>query len=222
MFIADFCSNGLNKAIRLIFVILCLLQIIFQIENFLMTEKEKMINGFLYDPMDNELRAGRLKARGLVSKISEIPMDKERQRRHFFKELLGSAEGRFYIENPFICDYGYNIHWGENSYANFGCVILDAAPVHIGKNVMIATNVQILTATHPLEYEARNTGMEYAKSIHIGDNVWIGGGVIINPGVTIGHNSVIGSGSVVVKDIPQNVLAVGNPCKVVKDIDNQS
>ncbi len=185
-----------------------------------MTEKEKMVKGASYDPFDKELIAGRLRARRICKEISEIPMDKEKQRRHLFKELLGTTGKRFYIENPFICDYGYNIHWGENSYANFGCTILDSAPVHIGKNVMMAPNVQILTATHPLEYAARNSGLEFAKPIYIGDNVWIGGGAIINPGVTIGHGSVIGSGSVVTKDIPENVLAVGSPCKVLKKIDN--
>lgn len=185
-----------------------------------MTEKEKMIQGLPYNPLDKELISGRLNARRLVKEIGAIPMDKERQRRHLFKELLGSTEGRFYIENPFICDYGYNIHWGANSYANFGCTILDAAPVYIGANVMMAPNVQIYTATHPLEYKARNSGIEFAKSVHIGDNVWIGGGAIINPGVTIGENSVIGSGSVVVKDIPADVVAVGNPCRVLKPIDN--
>lgn len=183
-----------------------------------MTEKEKMIKGLPYDPFDKELIAGRLNARRLVKEISEIPMGKERQRRHLFKELLGSTGKRFYIENPFQCDYGYNIHWGENAYANFGCIILDAAPVHIGKNVMMGPGVQILTAAHPLEYEARNSGIEFAKPIHIGDNVWIGGGVIINPGATVGNNSVIGSGSVVVKDIPENVVAVGNPCTVIREI----
>jgi len=185
-----------------------------------MTEKEKMTQGLPYDPLDKELIKGRLNARRLCSEIAKIPMDKEKQRRHLFKELLGSTGKRFYMENAFICDYGYNIHWGENSYANFGCTILDSAPVHIGQNVMMATNVQILTATHPLEYKARNSGIEFAKPIRIGDNVWIGGGVIINPGVTIGNNSVIGSGSVVVKDIPENVVAAGNPCKVLKSIDN--
>jgi len=185
-----------------------------------MTEKEKMTQGLMYDPLDKELIAGRLRARRLTKDISEISMDNERQRRHMFKELLGSTGRRFYIENPFICDYGYNIHWGENSYANFECIILDSAPVHIGKNVMIAPRVQILTATHPLEYKARNSGTEFAKPISIGDNVWIGAGVIVNPGVTIGNNSVIGSGSVVVKDIPANVVAAGNPCRVLKSIDN--
>ena len=155
-----------------------------------------------------------------MRKIAEIPEDKERQRKHFFKELLGKTGQKFYIENPFTCDYGSNIYWGENSYANFGCIILDAAPVYIGENVMMAPSVKLLTATHPIEFKERNSGLEFAKSITIGDNVWIGGGAIINPGVTIGKNSVIGSGSVVTKDIPENVVAAGNPCKVLKEIDN--
>ncbi len=185
-----------------------------------MTEKEKMIQGLFYDPSDKELDQDRKKARGLIRRLNEIPDDKERQRKHVFRELFRETGKRFLIESPFICDYGYNISWGENAYANFGCVILDSAPVRIGKNVMLAPSVQILTATHPLEAKARNSGIELAKPITICDNVWIGGGAIINPGVTIGKNSVIGSGSVVTKDIPENVLAVGNPCRVIKKIDN--
>ncbi len=185
-----------------------------------MTEKEKMTAGMPYNPLDNELVVGRLRARRLVKEIGEIPMDKERQRRHLFKELLGTTSKRFYIENPFQCDYGYNIHWGENAYANFGCIILDCAPVHIGKNVMLAPRVQILTANHPLEFKARNSGIEFAESVHIGDNVWVGAGAIINPGVTIGNNSVIGSGSIVTKNIPENVVAVGNPCRILRRIEN--
>ncbi|SIT06164.1 maltose O-acetyltransferase [Zobellia uliginosa] len=185
-----------------------------------MTEKEKMISGQAYDPSDKELVRARLRARKLMREIAAIPMDKERQRKHFFKELFAETGKHFYIENRFTCDYGFNIYWGENAYANFDCIILDAAPVYIGKNVMMAPGVKLLTATHPLEFEARNSGIEYAKPIRIGDNVWIGGGVIVNPGVTIGNNSVIGSGSVVVKDIPENVVAVGNPCRVLKNIDN--
>ena len=185
-----------------------------------MTEKEKMIKCLLYNPRDKELVSGRLNARSLLRKIAEIPEDKERQRKHFFKELLGKTGQKFYIENPFICDYGSNIYWGENSYANFGCIILDAAPVYIGENVMMAPSVKLFTATHPIEFKERNMGLEFAKSISIGDNVWIGGGAIINPGVTIGNNSVIGSGSVVTKDIPENVVAAGNPCKVLKEINN--
>ncbi len=185
-----------------------------------MTEKEKMLQGLIYDPSDKELDQGRKRARALLRRLKEIPDEKERQRKHVFRELFAETGQRFLIENPFICDYGYNIYWGENAYANFGCVILDSAPVHIGKNVMLAPSVQILTATHPLEAAARIAGQEFAKPITIGDNVWIGGGAIINPGVTIGKNSVIGSGSVVIKDIPENVMAAGNPCKVIKKIDN--
>ncbi len=185
-----------------------------------MTEKEKMIAGLPYHPSDKELARDRKKARLLLRKIAEIPEDKERQRKHFFKELFATTGQKFLIENPFLCDYGCNIFWGENAYANFGCIILDAAPVYIGKNVMLAPSVKIFTATHPLEFEARNSGIEFAKSVRIGDNVWIGGGAIINPGVTIGNNSVIGSGSVVTKDIPENVVAAGNPCKIIREIKN--
>ena len=185
-----------------------------------MTEKEKMIKGLPYDPYDRELALGRRNARRLIREISNIPEDKERQRKHFFKELFATTGKKFFIENPFVCDYGFNIYWGENAFANFGCIILDSAPVYIGKNVMMAPAVKIFTATHPLEYKERNSGIEFAKPVRIGDNVWIGGGAIINPGVTIGDNSVIGSGSIVVKDIPENVLAVGNPCRVLRQIDN--
>lgn len=185
-----------------------------------MTEREKMIQGLLYDPMDKELVKGRLRARALLRKLEDIPEDKERQRRHIFKELFAETGERFLIENSFKCDYGYNIYWGENAYANFDCTILDVAPVRIGKNVMLAPSVMIMTATHPLEAKARNSGKEYAKPITIGDNVWIGAGAIINPGVTIGENSVIGSGAVVTKDVPPNVFAAGNPCKFIKEIDN--
>ena len=185
-----------------------------------MTEGEKMVQGLLYDPMDKDLFQARRRARLLIRKLNAIPEDKERQRRHVLADLFAETGSRFFIESPFICDYGSNIFWGENSYANFGCIILDSAPVRIGKNVMIGPAVKIFTATHPLAYEARNSGREMAKPITIGDNVWIGGGAIINPGATIGNNSVIGSGSVVTRDIPENVFAAGNPCKILKEIHN--
>ncbi|MEM6700726.1 MAG: sugar O-acetyltransferase [Bacteroidota bacterium] len=184
-----------------------------------MTEKEKMIQGLPYYPSDPELEAARLRARKLCRAIADISMEEEADRKVLFRELLGTTSDIFYLENPFICDYGFNIYLGENAYANFGCIILDATPVHIGRNTMLAPRVSLLTATHLLDYKTRNTGLEYAKPIHIGDNVWIGGDVTINPGVTIGDNQVIGSGSVVVKDIPANVVAVGNPCKVIKEIE---
>lgn len=179
-----------------------------------------MVAGLPYDPHNKELVRGRLNARKLIREIAAIPEDKEGQRKHIFRQLFAETGKKFYIENPFVCDYGFNIFWGENAYANFGCIILDAAPVYIGKNVMMAPAVKLFTATHPLEHEARNSGIEFAKPIRIEDNVWIGGGVIVNPGVTIGKNSVIGSGSVVTKDIPENVVAVGNPCRVLKNIGN--
>lgn len=119
---------------------------------------------------------------------------------------------------PFHCDYGKNIEVGENFFANYNCIILDVAKVTIGKNVMFAPNVSIYTAGHPIHPDSRNSGYEYGIPVTIGDNVWIGGSVVINPGVTIGNNVVIGSGSVVTKDIPDNVIAVGNPCRVIREI----
>ncbi len=122
------------------------------------------------------------------------------------------------METPFYCDYGYNIEVGDNFYANFGCVILDVNRVTIGDNVLLAPNVQIYTAGHPVDPEKRLTGKEYGKPVFIGNNVWIGGGVIICPGVKIGDNVTIGAGSVITRDIPNNTIAVGNPCKVIKSV----
>jgi len=185
-----------------------------------MTEKEKMIAGQLYLPSDPELDQARMRARAMLSELFKIPMTAEVERKKIFRELFGETGNDFLIENTFTCDYGFNIYWGENAYANFNCVFLDAAPIHIGARAMLAPGVMLMTVNHPLKYKERNTGYEYAKSIVVGENVWIGAGVIVNPGVTIGENSVIGSGSVVTKNIPANVVAVGNPCRVVKEIDN--
>lgn len=119
----------------------------------------------------------------------------------------------------FHCDYGYNIHVGENFYANFNCVMLDVCPIRIGDNCMLAPGVHIYTATHPINPVERNSGKEFGKAVTIGDNVWIGGGAIINPGVTIGDNAVIASGSVVTKDVPANVVYGGNPAKFIKSVE---
>ena len=134
------------------------------------------------------------------------------------KNILGKTTDHFHIEQPFYCDYGYNIEIGENFYTNHNVVILDCARVTFGDNVFIAPNCGFYTAGHPLDAERRNKGLEDAKPITVGSNVWIGGGCTILPGVTIGDNTVIGAGSVVTKDIPANVLAFGNPCKVVREI----
>ena len=145
------------------------------------------------------------------------PNDREGQAK-ILNTLLGKMGKECFITPPFWCDYGYNIEVGENFYANVNLVILDGAKVCIGDNAFIAPNVGIYTAGHPLDAEQRNRGLEYARPVTIGHNVWIGAGVNILPGVTIGDNTVIGAGSVVTKDIPSNVLAVGDPCRVVKEI----
>jgi acetyltransferase-like isoleucine patch superfamily enzyme len=141
--------------------------------------------------------------------------------RELIKRLLGKTKGAFTITAPFWCDYGYNIEIGENFYMNHNCVILDGARVVFGDNVFIAPNCGFYTAGHPLDVERRNRGMEYAYPIKIGNNVWIGGGVQVMPGVTIGDDTVIGAGSVVTRDIPGGVVAVGNPCKVIRRITEQ-
>ncbi len=181
-----------------------------------MTEQQKMLSGQLYLSSDAELQAGRLRAKTLLYHFNNLhPEDVELQQ-SIIEELFANIKGSFCIEPPFRCDYGYNIVIGKNFYANFNLTILDCANVTIGNNVIIGPNVGIFTAAHPLCAETRNKGLEFAKPITIGNNVWIGGNVVINPGVTIGDNSVIGSGSVVTKDIPANVLAFGNPCRVIK------
>lgn len=134
------------------------------------------------------------------------------------KNILGKTGEEVFIEQPFRCDYGKNIEVGNNFFANYNCVILDVGRVVIGENVMFAPNVSIYTAGHPIHPESRNSGYEYGIEVTIGDNVWVGGSVVINPGVKIGNNVVIGSGSVVTKDIPDNVIAVGNPCRVIREI----
>lgn len=182
------------------------------------SEWDKMVSGQLYNPTDPELVHKRWLARRWMTEFSRIPYDDLEQKRKAYLSFFGAAGENLFIEPPFYCDYGFNIHWGDHSYANFNCVFLDCAPIHIGSRVFIAPAVQLYTATHPVEHEARNSGVEYAKPITIGDDVWVGGGVIVNPGVTIGSRSVIGSGSVVTSDIPDDVVVVGNPARVVRKI----
>lgn len=185
-----------------------------------MTEKEKMLAGEIYDAnYDEELLKLRLNAKDICFKYNNTLPSNLEERTNILKQLLGNVKGNFYIEPPFMCDYGFNIEMGENFYANHNLIILDAAYVKFGSNVFIGPNCGIYTAGHPLDAERRNQGLEYAKSIEIGDNVWLGGNVVVCPGVKIGNNAVIGAGSVVTKDIPANVVAVGNPCKVIRKID---
>ncbi|UOR13564.1 sugar O-acetyltransferase [Halobacillus amylolyticus] len=183
------------------------------------TEKEKMINGELYNPSDKELAGERARARSLVRSFNETSEVEEEKRLSLLKKLFGSTGEQIYVESTFRCDYGYNIHVGENFYANFDCTILDGGRVTIGENCMIAPGVHIYTNTHPVGAEERVTEIEYTKSVTIGDHVWIGGRAVINPGVIIGNNAVIASGAVVIKDVPDNVVVGGNPARIVRKLD---
>lgn len=185
-----------------------------------MTEKQKMIAGQMYDPLDPVLVEERHWARIQFQKINQLSDDHKEERDKLLYGLMGHAGEGLWIEPPFYCDYGYNITLGKSVFMNYNCCILDVAPVIMGDHVMLAPNVQIYTATHPLEAEARNSGREFAKPITIGDNVWIGGGAIICPGVTIGNGVVVGAGAVVTKDVPNDVFVAGNPARVIKKIDN--
>lgn len=182
------------------------------------TEKEKMLSCELYDASDSELTKERAKAREIVYDFNNTKPGEHNYRCDLLKKLFGNIKSSICIEPPFHCDYGYNIEVGENFYVNFGCIFLDVNKIKIGDNVLIAPNVQLYTASHPVDPTVRLTFKELGFPITIGNNVWIGGGSIICPGVTIGNNVTIGAGSVVTKDIPDNVVAAGNPCRVIKKL----
>ena len=184
------------------------------------TEKNKMLQGLWYNPLDKALSAERLAARKLQHQFNHSAPDDAPLRKHLLQQWLPNTGKHFYVEPPFFCDYGYNIYSKNKVFFNFNCVVLDVAPVHIGSNVFFGPAVHIYTVNHPLEAKARNSMIEQAQPVSIADDVWIGGGVIILPGVSIGRGAVIAAGSVVNKDIPENVVAAGNPCKVIKTIDN--
>ena len=180
------------------------------------TELQKMLDGELYDAGDIELVTGRSKARKLFTQYNALDYDDKEGKRAVLKELLGGFTNNIDIQSPFYCDYGFNIFAGDNLFLNFNCIILDCARVTLGDNVFLAPNVQLYTAYHPVLAAERIKGPEYAAPITIGNNVWLGGGVIVCPGVTIGHNTTIGAGSVVTKSIPANVVAAGNPCRIIR------
>ena len=184
-----------------------------------MTEKEKCRAGLLYDAnYDPQLLAERRAAKELLYDYNRLRPSEEAERLALLKRLLGRTGEQCIIEPPFACDYGYNIEVGENFFANFNLVILDEARVSIGDNAFIAPNVAIYTAGHPLDVGQRNRGLEYARPVTIGHNVWIGGNVVILPGVTIGDGSVVGAGSIVTRDIPPMSFAAGSPCRVIREI----
>lgn len=195
-----------------------------------MTEKQKMLASQLYDASDRELSDDRHRAKRLTRLYNNTTEDQIEDRINILKELLGSTGKEFYIEPTFRCDYGYNIHVGENFYMNYDCIILDVCEVNIGYNCFIAPRVCIYTATHPINgYERAITlpdnsikTPEYGKPIKIGNDVWIGGSAVIAPGVTIGNNVTIAAGAVVVKDVIDNVVVGGNPAKIIKYIDSST
>ncbi len=179
-----------------------------------------MLDGELYNALDPQLSEERLNARLLLKQLNDSREDQAEERARILNALLPSVGEELWVQPPFYCDYGYNIKTGDRVFFNFNCVVLDVMPVHIGSRTMFGPNVQIYTATHPMDYQERASGLEAAKPITKGEDVWIGGSVVICPGVNIGHRTVIGAGSVVTKDIPADVFAAGNPCRVIRSLDS--
>lgn len=182
-----------------------------------MREWDKMIGGLRYDPCDAELVHARQRASDLVRQLN-APPGAEDARRSALRELIGRCGERVRVESPFHCDYGVNIDFGDDVYLNVNCVVLDCAPVRVGRRTLIGSGVQLITAAHPLDPGERAAGFEFALPVVLGDDVWIGAGAIVCPGVSIGARSVIGAGSVVVRDVPPDVVAAGNPCRVLRSL----
>jgi len=180
--------------------------------------KERMLRGELYLADDPELIAGMTRAQALRERFNATRHDERDERTRLLRELLGSVGDDVVIRPPFRCDYGSHITIGAGTFVNYDCVMLDCAPITIGAACQIATAVQLLTPTHPVDPGPRRAGWEAAKPITLGDNVWLGGGVIVCPGVTIGADTVVGAGAVVTRDLPAGVVAVGNPARVLREI----
>jgi maltose O-acetyltransferase len=181
------------------------------------TEREKMLAGEFYDPLDPELAHARETARDLCQALNATREAEQVERRRIARALFGTGGESVLVQPPFYCDYGTNIHLGERVFFNFNCVVLDVAEVRIGDFTLFGPSVQIYAATHPLD-AAQRRRLEYARPITIGADVWVGGAVVICPGVTIGDRAVIGAGSVVTRDIPPGVVAAGNPCRVLREL----
>ena len=185
------------------------------------SEREKMLAGELYDPLDPELAAARVRARDLCQTLNATREADTDERRRLLIDLFGAGGDEVWMQPPFYCDYGSNIFLGKRVFFNFNCVVLDVCRVAIGDFTLFGPAAQIYTATHPLEAELRRT-REFAKPVTIGSDVWVGGAAVILPGVTIGSRSVIGAGSVVTRDIPDDVFAAGNPCRVIRKLTGPS
>lgn len=186
-----------------------------------MKDIDLMVLGKLRSSKDNEIISLSMKSQLLIERYNITSVRDIDTRTEILKELLGKIDGKCTIKPPFYCDYGKFIEIGDGTFINYDCIILDACKVKIGKNVMIGPRTCIFTSSHPIYAPVRISGYNISKPINIGDDVWIGGCVVLNPGVSIGKGSVIGSGSVVTKDIPENVIAFGNPCCVIRNINDK-
>jgi maltose O-acetyltransferase len=181
--------------------------------------KERMLRGELYLADDPELAADNARAQELLDRYNATRQSEQDERDRLLRELLGEVGDGVVVKPPFRCDYGLHIAIGAGTFVNYGCVMLDVVPIRIGAACQLASSVQLLAATHPIEPRARRDGWEYGEPITIGDNVWLGGGAIVCPGVSIGDDTVVGAGAVVTRDLPAGVVAVGNPARVLRDID---
>ena len=185
------------------------------------TERDKMLAGEMYYPMDPQLVEARLRARDLCQALNATPEREGEGRRRILVELFGAGGDTVWMQPPFYCDYGSNIELGERVFFNFNCVVHDVCRVTVGSFTLFGPNVQVYTATHPFD-AAQRRKVEYGRPVEIGSDVWIGGGAIILPGVRIGSRAVIGAGSVVTRDVPGDVFAAGNPCRVIRPIERDA
>jgi maltose O-acetyltransferase len=183
-----------------------------------MNEWTKMVQGYLYDPLDPELCEARARARRLLGLLNGTTEDERDERARLFEALIPMGGAQAWVEPPFYCDYGTNITLGDKVFFNFGCVVLDVAPVTFGSRVLVGPNVQVYAASHPMSASQRRLGLELGRPIEVGDDVWIGGGAILCAGVRVGAQSVIGAGSVVTRAVPEGVFAAGNPCRVIREL----
>lgn len=184
-----------------------------------MTQKERMEQGIIYNPNDEMIAKEQAPYLDKLWEFNNLKPSQYEEKVRYMKEIFAECGENCYIELPFRANWGgHNVHFGNNVYANFNFTVVDDGDIYVGDRVMFGPNVTIATANHPIEPGLRSKAMQYNKSVHIGENVWVGANTVIVPGVTIGKNTVIGAGSVVTKDIPENVVAVGNPCRVIREI----
>ena len=184
-----------------------------------MTQYQRMINGLIYDPADDEIIKEQAVFLDMLWAFNQLKPSEYDKKQKYLKEIFAECGENCYIELPFRANWGgHHVHFGSGVYANFNLTLVDDGHIYVGDKVMFGPNVTVATAGHPIDPELRSRGLQFNKDVHIGDNTWIGAGAVILPGVTIGSNTVIGAGSVVTKDIPGNVIAVGNPCRILRNV----